>query len=332
MACSLHFTSAEGQIASLDGHVRGGVGDSLMASTASLLSDHYKWASTTITSVGGDSVADQGNESFMFSPAQGDTFLLWLGTNDKTLGADDADKESNTQKGHLAILFQLGIKQDANKVRAQSMTAGGTWSNLTSTTDPNGRYSSTNGSTLTTSVSGTSVAVVGWWNATQSGQFSVTIDGVSKGTFSCTPAGAKAPSALIGYGPFALTFGSLADTSHTVVITVTSSTNASNVVYMSFVAGLGSTIDPDDPKVFVGNTHEFTAAANTLRSITAGRNDRYKTIISGNVTTAQGLGINAHLVDVDAAIGDADLSSDGVHPTQAGYIKVRDAFISVIDA
>ena len=332
MACSLHYTSADGQIASLDGHVRGGVGDSLMASTASLLADHYKWPSTTITAVGGDCVADQGNESFMFSPAQGDTFLLWLGTNDKTLGADDADKESNTQKGHLAILFQLGIKDGVNKVRANAMSSTGTWTALGTTIDPRGKYSSTNGSTLTASVSGTTVALVGWRNNTQAGQFSVTIDGVNKGTFSCTPAGAKAPSALIGYGPFALTFGSLANTSHTVVITVTSATNASNVVYMSFVAGLGSTIDPADPKVFVGNTHEFTAAANTLRSITAGRNDRYKTIISGNVTTAQGLGINAHPVDVDAAIGDADLGSDGLHPNQDGYIKVRDAFIAVMDA
>ena len=332
MACSLYFTGADGKIASLDGHVIGAVGDSLMASTASLLADHYKWPSTTITSVGGDSVADQGNESFMFSPAQGDTFLLWLGTNDKTLGNDDADRESNTQKGHLAILFQLGIKDGANKVRANAMSSTGTWAALGTTVDPRGKYSTTNGSTLTASVSGTTVALVGWWNATQTGQFSVTIDGVSKGTFSCTPAGAEAPSALIGYGPFALTFGSLSDTSHSVVITVTSATGASNVVYVSFVAGLGSTIDPDDPRILVGNTHEFTAAANTLRGITAGRNDRYKTIISDNVTTAQGLGINASLVDVDAVLADGDLGSDGLHPTQGGYIKVRDAFISVIDA
>jgi hypothetical protein len=332
MACSLNFTGADGAIASFDGHVIGAVGDSLTASTVSLLADHYKWPSTTITAVGGDCVADQGNKSFMFSPAQGDKFTLWLGTNDKTLGADDADKESNTQKGHLAILFQLGIKDGANKVRANAMSSTGTWTALGTTVDPRGKYSSTNGSTLTASVSGTTVALVGWWNASQAGQFSVTIDGVSKGTFSCTPAGSKAPSALIAYGPFALTFGSLSDTSHTVVITVASSTNASNVVYVSFVAGLGSTIDPADPRVLVGNTHEFTAAANTERGITAGRNDRYKTIISDNVTTARGLGINASLVDVDAVLADADLGADGVHPTQAGYIKVRDAFISVIDS
>jgi hypothetical protein len=331
MASTTNFIDADGRIVSHQGHVYAAIGDSLTSDYAAQIADHYGWT-INMMAVGGDCVADQGNESFLSSPAQGDVYLLWLGANDKNIGGDNASKEDNTKKGHLALLFQLAIKQGANKVRAQSMSATGTWTNMTSLTDPNGRASSTNGSTLTASVSGTTVALVGWWNSVQAGQFSVTIDGVGKGTFSCTPAGSFAPSEDITYGPFALTFGGLSDTSHSVVITVTSTTNASNVVYVSFVAGLGSTIDTSDPKVVVGNTHDYTAAGNTAQGTSTTRNTRYKTIISDNVTTARGLGLNVVLVDCDAAIGDSDLGPDGLHATHAGYIKIRDAFIAAIDA
>jgi hypothetical protein len=310
--------------------MRAVIGDSLMFNgLGPVLADYYGWEAN-ITARGGNTVADQSPDTFMFNPAQGDIYPLWLGTNDKNLGGGITNRETTTQLGHLALVLHLATKEGANKVRAQSMTAAGTWANMTSTTDPKGRSSTTNGSTLTCSVTGTSVAVVGYWNNSQAGQFSVTIDGVSKGTFNATPPGALVPSNIgLTSGPFAQTFTGLSNTTHTVVITVVSATSASNVVYIGFVAGYGSVVNIADPLVVVANTHDYTAAANTANGTTTAQNTRYKTLIAANVTTAQSFGLNVYLVDADALIGNsALLGPDGLHPLQSGYLVMRQAFVS----
>ncbi|MCK1684234.1 hypothetical protein IVA87_33825 [Bradyrhizobium sp. 147] len=304
------------------------IGDSLMMETAAQLADYYGWTINDFAD-GGYSCADEGPATFAQTPAPGDICVMWLGTNDKNLSLDSSTREADSKSAHLANVLHMAIK-DTGKVHAQSMTAGGTWSNLTNVVDARGRTSTTNGSTLTGSVSGTTVALTGYWNQSQAGQFSVTIDGVNKGTFNCYPSSGVVPGKF-GYGPFALLFTGLSAGSHTVVVTVVSATGASNGVYVCWIAGLtAGSVVTSDPLVVVGNTHDYTAAGNAAQGTSTARNTRFKTMIADNVMTARSYGLNVVLVDLDAVLGDADLGPDGLHPVHTGYIKVRDAFVSAI--
>lgn len=329
-----HYLDSTALPLGVSGSIRGLIGDSLtVGGLASLLADRYGWTAD-ITAKGGDAVADQADEAFMFAPAQGDIFVVWLGTNDKNLGGNIANREAVTKAGHLAVLLNLATKEGINKVRAQSMTPGGTWSNMTAPIDATGRLSATNGSTLSCSVSGTSVSVVGWWNALQTGQFSVSIDGVDQGTFSSTPPGAFMVSNQgLQHGPFALEFTGLSAGAHTVLITVTSATNVNNVVYVSFVAGYaGGTSNPADPLVIVNNLHDYTAAANVAQGTTTAQNAVYKAMFSANVAICRNKGLNVKIVETDPIIGNnaALLGPDGLHPIHAGYMAVRDADAAAI--
>lgn len=301
---------------------------------APLLAAHYGWALNN-TGRSGEAVSDQGNESFAQTPARGSVYTLFLGTNDKILNAaDNLNREINTASGHLAELLQLAIRQDANKVRGQSMTVlAGSWSNLTSGTDAHGVASSTNGSALEAVVEGRHVVLVGWWNALQTGQFAVSIDLKSVGTFNATPFGSQTlGNGGVEYGPFALVFSDLPKGKHKVRIAVTSATDAAKVVRVSFVAGLDGVVDHTNPLVAVGNLHEFTDAGNTAQGVTYGRNERLNNIIAGNIAICQKLGLNVVPVEVYDTLDPAtDCPTDGIHPNDAGHVKLKNAFVAAID-
>lgn len=304
---------------------------------APLLAAHYGWTLNN-TGVSGNYVADQGDEAFAQTPATGSVYTVFLGTNDKLGGSVDAteqtQRELNSASGHLALLLQLAIKQNANKVRGQEMTVlSGSWSNLGPTVDPHGVASSTNGSALEAVVQGRHVVLVGWWNAVQSGKFAVSINYKNIGTFDATPFGAR----TVGkdgreYGPFALVLSDLAKGTHKVRIAVTSTTNANNVVRVSFIAGLDGIVDHTNPLVAVGNLHRFTDAADTANGIAFGRNERLNNLIGSNIAICQKLGLNVVPVELYEKIDPAvDCPLDGIHPNDAGYVKFKDAFVAAID-
>lgn len=295
-----------------------------------LLAAHYGW-SIANHGHGGDMVPDQAGYAFNTSPAIGDVSTVWLGTNEKNWYGDVVARQPIFQMGHLALLLQLGIEQPA-KITGQSMTLSGSWGNLGPSIDPHGVYSSTNGSTAYATPSGRHIVLVGWWNAAYSGQFTVTIDDRTFGPFAATPDGAFAPSQYIGYGPFALAFTDLPSSGpHNVTITVSSATSASNVVYISFVAGLNGP-GATHPKVVTANLYNYTAAADAGEGTNPARNGRYSSLIQRNVAICQRLGLNVALADVAATLTAADLSSaDGLHPADSGYAKIATAFESAID-
>lgn len=312
------------------------LGDSLMARCLAPLSEYYGW-NVNCYARPSDAVADQGNDCMSISPAQGDIMLHMLGTNDKISNTtDDPNRDMIFQKGLLAELLHLCTKESSNKIWAQSMSSTGSWLNMSTDNAYRGRYSTANGATLTCTVSGTTVALASWYFKDQTGSISVTIDGVGKGTFSCQTDGNNTTSYSTTGGPWAQLFMGLSSGSHTVVVTVTSAGGAPNYCYVCFVAGYSGTADSSDPKVYVANTHDFTAAANAAQGTSTARNTRYKTITSNIVNAVAGAGLNCTLIDIDAVIGDGDLDSGvaisggGVHFNQSGCLKVRDAFVSAI--
>lgn len=326
------YIEATGLIVGSPGSMRAAVGDSLSVNgIASQLADWYGWR-LNITAKGGDAAADQANCAFRFSPAQGDIFTCWTGTNDNFLCGTDSNKKSVSQSAHLSMLLQLATKEGSNKVRAASMTATGTWASGAADTDVLARNSSTNGSTLSCSVTGTTVALVGWQAASFTGQFSVTIDGVNKGTFSSAiPGGAVPSNQGKPFAPFAQLFTGLSNAAHTVVIAVTSATGASAVVDISFVAGYGSTINSSDPLVVTANIYDLGSTGNTLNGTTSANIAAYSALISANVTTARGIGLNVKIVDAASIVQVSDINTtDRIHLIQSGYLKVRDGFVAQI--
>lgn len=306
-------------------------GDSIMLTTAGLVADAYGYTINNYCG-SGETCPDQSPGVFAQTPAAGDVNIYWLGTNDKIKNAADITARLNDFSAcHLSHLLHLAIK-DSGRVKATAMTAAGTWSNLANSTYASGRSSTTNGSTLTGTVSGTTVALCGYWNgALTGGTFTVTIDGVNKGTFNCFPSyTAAALGNIRNYGSWSLLFTGLSAGSHSVVITVSSATGSNNQVFINWIAGLSAgSVVTTDPLVVVANTHDFTAAENTTRGTTTALNTKYKNAIAANVTTCRGYGLNVVLVDMDAVLGDSDLA-DGMHPTHAGYLKARDAYVTGI--
>lgn len=329
MASFVNWTDF-GTLLTQGGKTRGIIGDSLsLYGGGTVLADHYGWTLNN-TARGGDAVADQGPKTFRYQPIAGDIYAVWLGTNDKNLGGGITARENDTKAGHLATIMHLATKE-ANKVRPPAMTKTGTWIALNSfSTDGNGTGTVTNGSTLTASVTGTDICIVGWWDSTTTtGAFSITIDGVSKGSFNAFPASGNLGN-QVTIGPFALLFSGLSNAAHTVVLTATS--GVGQPVYISYFSGhvSGASINPADPLVAVSNIHDYTAAGNTAQGTTTAQNLRYCTLIAANVTTAQGLGLNVKLVDIVSIITSSDIIADGIHLTQGGYLKVRDAFVAQI--
>jgi hypothetical protein len=333
MASFVRFFDGVGQLLTNSaGNVRVVIGDSLcFYGMASLLADNYGWT-VNCTARPGDCVADQGPNAFQFHSIAGDIYVVWLATNDKILGAGITARENDTQAGHLAMIMTLATKE-ANKVRPAAMTLTGTWVNSTNTTDASGVGSTTNGSTATATVTGTDILYSGWWNTAWAGTFTITIDGVNKGTFSTTPASGNL-GAQTTLGPFALLFSGLSNAAHTVVLTVTSTTGANNAVFLNYFSGhvSGALINPADPLVVVSNTHDFTAAGNTAQGTTTAQNARYDTLIAANVATAQRLGLNAKLVDMNALVGGNTslILPDGVHLNQGGGIIGLGGFVGQI--
>lgn len=319
------------------GPVRGLIGDSSLANAfGSIIADAKQWTAH-MTAKGGNAVADQVAQVFKFSPAQNDVYVYSCLANDKNLGGNNANKEATSKSGHMAGVLHLATKEGANKLHAQSMSAGGTWTNLGSNTDKFGRTSTTNGSTLTGSVSGTVVGLVGFWNNSSGGTFSVTIDGVGKGTFNCQPPGASVPSNTgQNYGAFSLFFNGLPNTAHTVVITVTSATNAANPVFISFIAGYinGGMINSSDPHVIANTTWDWTATGNTEQGTTTAQNLRYVQMCIDNVATARSLGLNVDIVNWNTIIGGNTSfilgPPDNIHPNTAGYALLLAATLTAI--
>lgn len=311
-----------------DGNMRACIGDSLTVNGISTqLANNFGWTLTT-TAQGGNTISDQAPSSFLFSPASGDIYTMWLGTNDNFFIQTDGNKLAASKAAHLGMLLHLATKEGSNKVRAQSMSSTGTWTNLTKAIDASGRTSSTNGSTLSCTVAGPSVAVVAQWNGASTGTFTVTIDGTNKGTFTCKPPGGVQPSNIgNNFGPFGLVFTGLSNSSHSVVIAVTSTTGGTNNVYIDFVAGYSGTVNPTDPQVLVGNIYDLGPAGDIFNGITQVMVININNAISSNITTAQALGLRVSLVDTYSIVTPSDINPvDHLHLIQSGYLKVMNAF------
>lgn len=297
---------------------------------ANLISTRRGWTLTN-HGVSGDMVADQASPVFTKVVGSGSQSTLMLGTNDQRTYQASLPKQDAFKLGHLALAAWLALA-DSKKVYGQAGALTGTWTNSVVYAAGLMKQSIVPASTATYTVYGTTVYIGSVLQNSIVATFSVAIDGVAKGTFSCAPVGVTITSVnALTYMPQLLRFPGLSEGAHTVVITVVTA-SAANPVYVIFVAGNGGARTKTGPNIWIGNVPRFTAAG----YIASGGSDAvvasFNRMIRDNVRLLAGDGLNVALADSCANLNTAaDIGGDGVHPDDSGHDVIAEAFLEAIN-
>jgi lysophospholipase L1-like esterase len=273
--------------------------------------------------------------------SSGDVMLALVGYNDQRGGGTDLTRRThfaNTLRGIVGwwCLQDKTMAQDAD-------SETGAWTDLTFYGGQIGRTAATAGPTITfTNVFGDAVYVAVQADTTGTSTYTVTVDGVNRGTFNTGPsfynAAAFAPSYVgpngngtIDENPWAIRIGGLGMSRHTVTVSVASV--AGGPVSVLWVGGSANTKYPGEgPIALIGNT---------LRSTPAGYNSgsdagvsAYNSDLTLLIEQMRRDGLAVVLVDACQTFDpDTGMSGDNVHPNDLGHAQIAEAFIhSVSDA
>lgn len=314
------------------------LGDSLFtnahATTAlpSLIASAMGWGSINTQAVSGATIADQASiYGWQMTPSLVNPALIWLGTNDVILDADNRITEQTSLEGYRATLMRLAIPT-GKVVTGQAMTvAAGSWSNLGPTLDPGGTQIATNGAVKRGVVTGRHVVVAGWANLSSNGTAAVSIGNNNNSgnvvsdvlTFKrpviLTNSPGGVPTQTI---PFVRVYKNVGidDASKlTVSVGVTSATGAGNDVFISYVAGLSGNPAEAMPLVAAFKLHNFTLAGEAAQGTTATRRERFVRGMGDIVDELNGLGLWVVPIDSPSVLWDTSLlGADGVHPGDSG--------------
>ncbi len=252
-------------------------------------------------------------------------YTVLIGTNDaNTKGTGSYEAVFNTC--HQAALAWLAIPR-STKVLGQdaACVASGTWVNDDTYQTGIGIKSTTIASALACTITTTGGNLYAWYRIIDSngGTFTYSLDGGTavSATASTTPAIAAQNGGTQGVA--LIRIPGVASGSHTLTFTVTSATNAGNVVSILGVGTVSGLRQFQAPRVFVGGV--VRQASDTKASTTAA----YDADAKANVTLLASDGLFVKFVDVRAYINIATDMFDGLHPNDTGHGHLRDAFAAV---
>lgn len=258
---------------------------------------------------------DQATALYSIAASSGDVTTIMLGTNDQAKYNTDATKLDYYVKALRAFGIYTGaVTTPATPANGVSYTAGWitggyAWSSYGSTTV---------GSTATFSATGNTIALGMICQYPNASTFSVTIDGVNKGTFAT---GAADMKTILNraYGPMCLAFTGLGAGSHTVVITVV---NGGTQVYLQWF----SVLTPKSGVVYVNTPY----AVNYTIGGSDANVDTYNAALASLVTELSGYGLTVSLADANSVLVKATDMADNVHPNNAGHLKIRNKVYTAI--
>lgn len=254
----------------------------------------------------------------------GPNYVLEIGTNDvnNANGATTGYQNSFQYIEQGAQLY--AAIPIANKTLAQGtgVTTTGTWSPETAYYAGWGQSSTTNGSEINMPVTVNADGhIVVWTEAFDSngGTFTISVDGgapladpvTSSTTFTATGYGGTAMLSSKGNKSpwFGYVFGGFTAGAHTVHVTVTSATSASNIVEVGGVAGIpAASTAAGNPYVFVSGVEYQNLGNDTLTAT-------YNSIVSNVTSTLAGYGLNVKFEDTRNALLNSPLCGNGNETT-----------------
>lgn len=294
-----------------------------------LMAQSKAWIITN-DGVSGSSIEDEGQTGTMLGATISSTSnsILLTGVNDSRVVLADTAKATSYMQSLMSDVAWLALPA-ANKITGQQVsgcTFVGAWSNTTFYGGTVGKYSTSNGDTVTCTVYGSTVYLTSAQIVGNTGTYTVAVDGVSYGTFS----EASTLTTLAGttYGPRLVRIAGLEDTVHTVVMTVTT---AGQNVHFLWAGGNGGAFTRNGPSVFVGNCLRFSATG----YVNYGGSNTTIATLNDYIQQAIGLlaadGLNVNLTDVTSYYNPdatpAQVSADGLHPNDLGHSKIANAFL-----
>jgi hypothetical protein len=256
-------------------------------------------------------------------------YTYMIGTNDISFYGSNVDEQTNYQSFIMASAAYLAIP-NSNKVFGQSVsgvTYTGTWTNSTYYGGAISKYSTTNGDTATFTTTGTVAYIAYTILNGNGGQFSVTVDGTSEGTYDNYGYNNSSVTGSFSrnYGSGLARISGLSSGTHTIVLTVTSTTSASNQVFFDWATGNANLPTSGGPTVLEGEVIP-QYPTNLLVPV-------YNTLVADNVSTLSADGLNVHLVDTYDAIDNPSTElvvPPGIHPNDIGHTKMAQAYLAVI--
>lgn len=279
--------------------------------------------------VPGDQAADQQDSIYpTIVGANNQLYTIMVGSNDVTKYGTNTDKQTNFQLFALADAAYLCIP-DTFKIKGQSAKATytGTWSDATSYYGGRiSKQSNTNGDNISFSLSGTTLYIAYTMLDGNTGTANVVIDGGAAIPITCY--GTAGTAVLTGngqtYGSACLRVAGLSAGSHTVSITVTSSTSSSNQVIFDWAAGNAFAPMTDGPTVIEGQVpFRFTQSGFSS----------YNPLVDSNVARLKRDGLNIWEAFTENSIPiPSGIAGDGAHPNDIGHAALYNAYRWVIDS
>lgn len=270
--------------------------------------------SVNMHAVPGATSYGQGPVIYSLTPTTTTASTYMIGTNEASNVSTTAQQATYKQIIEAEYLWLL--IPNINKSFAQSLAKTGTWIN--STVNPSfGLQSTTNGSTLTATVFGSTVYIGLWATLNNAAVVNVTVDGAASGPF--TPATTWTSSDGLTAAPYAVRIAGLADTIHTVVLTLT--TANSSTLFVDYIAGNAGFVTPNGPVLFASNPAK--AGANSYVTIFP-----ISSVMQTAVSELASDKLQIYFVDTAAWCLDACHAADGTHPDAAGQLIIANAWMS----
>ncbi len=291
----------------------------------------FKGLTTTNAALGNRMVLDFATSTYSYQPVASSTnvYTYSFGANDSRTYLASADLQSYFKAGLQAeVAFLTATSTTAT---SSSMTFSGSWTTNSLNNAGIGKYTSDSGATASAEVVGRTVYVGVPVMVGGNGQFSITIDGVNKGTFNNYQSGDITSRVGMTYGPKLLRFTNLSDNVHTVTFT-----RVAGTAYIDWIGGVGN---GQGPSVYVLGIIRQSANGYINNGSSDANIAVYNKLIRTAVQELSSDGLNIAFVDVTQRLDNIDgsdiIAGDGVngygiHPTQQGTNKMRDAVLEAM--
>ena len=294
----------------------------------SLVGASKGWTVTN-KAISGQETADFFENIYNTTITSGSNSFALLGYNDMRHNGELALE--NFRRLIYSLGVWLSIPQDKILYAQDTNIAyTGTWGNTSVYGGNKGKYSSTEGSTATFTLSGSVLYIdfIQFENFTRI--INIQVGGVDYGNYEGSDF--IATNNGMTYAPYLIRIPNLEDKEHTIILTV--GTGTSNAYFNWAVSSSGKTAK-EGPNVYLGNClrmNDYGSGGNWGNG-----NDeavrKYNEVIKDCVKDLSNDGLNIAYVDANAYYNlDTDVHADGIHPNDLGYEHIADAFLSVMNS